>query len=244
MHAHSRSILVLLAAAVTLCACRSNRDRDDSYDSDRFAGRTYDDHEDFAARHPNTSPSGEQGMDVRVRESSAPIPPEDPNHFGRTSDYKPSKDQLLLDSRTILGLLIAVDDHEMLAAMAAEQRTLPEPVEAYARMLHSSHAEHQAQTMQLARKLDIVPAEDGVVDVRRADATKELAHLTSLDNHEFPRAYMVAMINGHEKVLRDIDELLLPAAKNDELRAHLKSTREAIASHLEEGRRVQKSLPK
>jgi len=46
----------------------------------------------------------------------------------------------------------------------------------------------------------------------------------------------------HTKALAMIDGQLLPGAKNALLRQHLTKTRTAVASHLEQARRLQASL--
>jgi putative membrane protein len=46
----------------------------------------------------------------------------------------------------------------------------------------------------------------------------------------------------HEKVLRQLDDQLIPSADNAELRQLLTATRATVSSHLEQARQIQAQL--
>lgn len=253
MRAQPRTILVLLSIGAAVSACRTF-DHERPYaanppsahvsDPNEVGGANLTDRPEYAQTR-NGAPYGTRSdADQAIaREKNAPLPPEDPNHFGRTPDDR-DPDKRPIDAPVVLGLLLASDDHEVLAAMEAEKRTLPDAVLTFARMLHQQHSEHQTRTLELGRKLDIPPATGGAVDARRMDDTKVLAHLASLPDHDFPREYVEAMVAGQERLVRDLEEKLLPVAKQDELREHLKATRVALERQIQEGKRLQSELPR
>ena len=57
----------------------------------------------------------------------------------------------------ILSLILAVDTNEVVAAMEAGKKKLPQPVAEYAKMLHTEHGKNAADTMKLGVEIDVTP---------------------------------------------------------------------------------------
>lgn len=57
----------------------------------------------------------------------------------------------------VLSLILAVDTNEVVAAMEAGKKKLPQPVAEYAKMLHTEHGKNAADTMKLGLKIDVTP---------------------------------------------------------------------------------------
>lgn len=147
-----------------------------------------------------------------------------------------------VDEPAIIGCLIAVDDFEVRAATEAERRALPQSVLDYAKMLREQHEQHMAKTKDLASRMNVTATD--VSSKEKREHQDKLTQLQGLPDREFARAYVDAMVEGHQKVLNKIDEKLVPNAKSTELKEFLATTRDHIQRHLDEGRRVQESLPR
>jgi len=63
-----------------------------------------------------------------------------------------------------------------------------------------------------------------------------------LSGAAFDKAYIANEVAYHQQVLDAVDKVLIPSAKNDELKALLVKVRPAFVSHLEQAKRVQASL--
>lgn len=137
-----------------------------------------------------------------------------------------------------LGLIVALNENEILAAAEAQSRALSEPVLDYARMLHSEHGANLMTTMKLGQTLATTPVETEAVDMLRRKGAGELAQLTTLTDRAFEKAYVAAMIKGHAEALSLIDGQLSKSAKTEGLRAHLGETRTHIAAHLETAKKI------
>lgn len=144
----------------------------------------------------------------------------------------------------ILSILLAVDTNEIVAAMEAGKKKLSEPVAEYAKMIHTQHGKHAGDTMKLGQKIDITPMDTEKTDALRIKGAGELAKIVPLDGEEFGAKYMEAMVAGHTEVLAMIDGELLKTAENEVLKKHLTETREHIAMHLEEGKKIQAGMKK
>jgi putative membrane protein len=74
---------------------------------------------------------------------------------------------------------------------------------------------------------------------QKHDAERE--RLAALEGEEFTRAWVDAMVRGHEEALAKLDNELIPGATDDGVRQHLQDTRTAISRHLDTGRSLQSS---
>ena len=147
----------------------------------------------------------------------------------------------------ILGWLIALNENEVNAAVAAEQKAATDgqgkfssDVLTFARMLHVQHAKGAQDTKELATKMGVSPAENTEVEQMRARAKKEQAGIAPLGALEFERAFVDQMAMGHRQALRKV-EGFLKTAQHDALKQHLTATRERVQMHLMEAERLQKT---
>jgi len=123
--------------------------------------------------------------------------------------------------------------------MEAENRKVAPEVKELAKMMHTEHGKNSADTMELARKLDITPRDTEKTDTLRKKGAKELSELLELDDAAFGPAYVDAMVKGHTEVLQMIDTGLLESAQKDAVKKHFATTREHIAMHLEHAKKLQ-----
>ncbi len=139
----------------------------------------------------------------------------------------------------ILATVIAVDMNEVLAAGQAKMKKLSAPVMDYAKMLHEHHGMNMDQTMKLGLQIGVTPVNTPKVERVQKKGAAELAALVPLNGEPFERAYIAAMIKGHEEALNMIDNDLVKAASNEPLKNHLAKTRAEIAAHLEKAKTLQ-----
>jgi predicted outer membrane protein len=138
----------------------------------------------------------------------------------------------------VLGFVGAVNENEILAAAEAAKKNIRPEVKDYAMMLHKAHGKNLGASLQLGQKIGVTPMETSDVDKFRVKGAGELAALIPLNGNDFEGAYLDAMIQGHTEVLKMIDDQLLPGARNAALQAHLKTTRNDVAQHLEQAKQL------
>lgn len=131
------------------------------------------------------------------------------------------------DDSIALGLLGAVNEHEIAAAKQAVAKGVKGKVLDYANMMDKQHSENLAQTQALGMLVD-----DAEVQALKAKGAAELAELGKLEGQAYQDAYVEAMIKGHTEVLALIDSRMLTLAKSEAVKSHLTATREHIAEHL------------
>ena len=146
-----------------------------------------------------------------------------------------------LTDAEILGVVNAVDKHEINAAKEAMKKKPGAGVRDYAKMLREEHSANMKKTKSLAKQNKIKPASSQTEKDLRAKTSTEEKALASLKGAAFEKAYIDAMVSGHTEVLQMLDATLIPAAKNEAVKTHLTEVRGHVAAHLEQGKRLQEA---
>ena len=139
----------------------------------------------------------------------------------------------------VLGFVTAINQNEIIAAMAAGKKQLSSQIAEYAKMLHQEHGKNMDQAFKLGQKIGVTPVITPQVDALLVKGAGELAAIVPLKGEQFGQAYIAAMIKGHTKAIQMIDSQLIPKAKNQELKQHLTQTRQHVAAHLEAAQKLQ-----
>lgn len=142
------------------------------------------------------------------------------------------------DNALALGLLAAVDDHEIQAAQQAKSKKVSAAVMDYANMMEKQHTDNLVETKTLGALADTAE-----VQAMKEKGASDLAELGKLSGKDYETAYVDAMVKGHTEVLALIDGRLLSLASAGPVRDHLGKTRDAVAMHLEEARKLQGTPP-
>lgn len=137
-----------------------------------------------------------------------------------------------------LGMLMAINDHQIQAAELAKQKGVSDEVLAYARSLDSEHSANQSKTRYIGDEAGINPYEsDDVKDVRQR-ARSEQAMLAGLSGVAFETAFIDAMVQLNRDAIVLVDDILLPAAKDAIVQRHLRTARERFAGNLDRALRL------
>lgn len=167
-----------------------------------------------------------------------PVIPGSPKRATAQGDNLTPTGRSAMGDGEVLGFVTAVNMNEIHAAMAAQKKEVSPEVMNYAKMLHKEHGKNMGETMKVGEKIDTAPMITKAVDQLQVKGAGELAAIVPLEGEEFGRAYMQAMVKGHQEALTMIDDRLMSAAQHDELKQHLTKTRGHIAQHLEQAQQI------
>lgn len=138
-----------------------------------------------------------------------------------------------------LGVVIAVNEHEIAAAEQARGKKIGAPVREYADMMHKEHTTNLEQARALEGSSGVTAGTGADVATLRAQKEAARNQMADLEGDAYERAYIDAMVRDHQEVLTMLDQRLIPAAQNAAIRQHLQTTRDAVARHLERARELQ-----
>lgn len=136
-----------------------------------------------------------------------------------------------------LGLLATIDQHEIDVAKQARDKKVDGDVLAYADMMEKDHGTNLQQTQSLGPSMD-----DPAIAEMKTRGTRELDMLAGKSGKDYAKAYIDAMVKGHQDALDAIDSKMMPAATRDDVKQHLTDTRKAVEMHLAKAKEIAATL--
>lgn len=150
------------------------------------------------------------------------------------------------NDRDIAAIFLAANNTDVSyaqVAMTPGRTTTPEILE-FARRMFSDHGGLNKAALDLYSTTGIIPRDHRIsLDFRDESAAKRDT-LRERTGALFDSTYMAIEVRYHTRLLGALDDLLIPSAKNSELKALLTRVRPAVAAHLEHATRVQAGLKK
>jgi len=136
-----------------------------------------------------------------------------------------------LDDATIVAIFDAANTADIETGALAAERGASAEVREFGGMLVVAHRQVRQQGRDLARKLGVTPTPpaDSASAVQHAAA---MARLRTLHGAEFDRAFLQHEVAFHKAVLDAVTGTLLPAIRNDELRALVVKVGPAFEAHM------------
>jgi putative membrane protein len=137
-----------------------------------------------------------------------------------------------------LATLVAVDQHEIAVAKQAEAKGVTGNVLDFAKRMEADHGKNLEDTRRVARENKLPLASSASIRAMEAKGRADMQAMAKLSGAAYAKAYADAMVKGHTEVLAKLDAFI-SGATDPEVVAHLKSTREAVAMHLEAAKALQ-----
>ena len=138
----------------------------------------------------------------------------------------------------IAAMVLALNNTDISYARLAPARAEREDIRKFAERMLTDHTGVNQLVTNLMTKLDL-EAEDNVASLDMRDESAEKRDLMrEMSGYRFDSTYIENEISYHRKFLAQIDNVLLPAARNAELKGLLTAVRPAVASHLAHAEQV------
>ena len=144
----------------------------------------------------------------------------------------------------IAGIVVAANKIDVDAGKIAKSHTKNKEVQQFAQQMITDHTAVNKQASALAKKLNVKPAESDTSKALKSAAKENEASLKKLKGAEFDKAYVDHEVEYHQAVLDAIDKVLIPSAKNAELKDLITKVRPAFVAHLDHAKMIQSSLGK
>ena len=142
----------------------------------------------------------------------------------------------------IAQIVLTADSVDVDYGNLALKKTKNAAVKAFAETMIRDHTAVNAKATALAKKLGMNPEANDTSKSLKSNGEKEMAKLKAMRGVEFDKAYIDNEVAYHESVIDALDKVLLPNAKNAELKSLLESGRPIFVSHLNHAKELQASL--
>jgi putative membrane protein len=144
----------------------------------------------------------------------------------------------------IAHIVVTANQVDIDAGKLAESKGHSKDVRAFGKQMVTDHSGVNKQAVALVTKLKVTPEDNATSQSLKKGGEDNLKNLTGLKGAAFDKAYVDHEVVYHEQVLDAIDKVLIPNAKNEELKALLVKVRPAFVAHLEHAKMIQAQLDK
>lgn len=157
-----------------------------------------------------------------------------------TQDNK-SNTEVNQQDNNILAVLVVLNKNEIKAAKEALKHTKNGHVTTFALLMQKDHGNNLKETLKIAHDINISIKPTASSNELKEKGKKELNNLSSLKGNEFDKAYIDAMVKGHQNALEQVTQFQ-SQTNNEELKNHLNQTKTAVEKHLNIAKEVQNKL--
>jgi putative membrane protein len=160
----------------------------------------------------------------------------------RAEANKPDKLPEGPNDGNITAMLLAANNTDISYAQLAPRRTASPAVREYATRMIVDHSAVNSALTELVQRSRIEPEENSASLYYRDESTAERDLMRGMVGRQFDSTYIANEINYHLNLLKTLDTVLIPRARDAQLRQVLVSVRPAVVSHLDHAQKVQAGL--
>lgn len=142
----------------------------------------------------------------------------------------------------IASVAVTANQIDINYALVAKEKSKNAEVLKFAETMANDHKAVIAQAVALVTKLKVTPKDNAVSKKLLADAEKTKKKLKSKSGKSFDKAYIDNEVAYHKAVISAVESLLIPSAKNAELKTLLQKVVPALKIHLAHAEMVQKNF--
>ena len=147
-----------------------------------------------------------------------------------------------LTDEEIAAVVVAANEIDAEIGDLAVARGSSSAVQSFGRSMAVDHRGINRAAGELLDRLGVTPVENTISRSLRSDAAKTKEALGARTGHAFDAAYLAHEVAYHRAVIDAVDQLLIPAATNAELKETLVAVRPALVAHLRHAEQLQGSL--
>jgi putative membrane protein len=144
----------------------------------------------------------------------------------------------------IASIVVTANQVDIDAGKLAQSKGHSKEVRQFGKQMVTDHTGVNKQAVALVTKLKVTPEDNPTSQSLKAGGEENVKNLKGLKGAEFDKAYIDHEVAYHEQVLDAVDKVLIPNAKNEELKALLIKVRPAFVAHLDHAKSIQAKLNK
>jgi putative membrane protein len=147
-----------------------------------------------------------------------------------------------INDAQIASIVVTANQVDVDAGKLAAARASNADVRKFGQLMVTDHTGVNEAAIELATRLKVTPEDNPTSQALKAAGDKNLANLKRLKGTAFDKAYIDNEVAYHQQVLQALDTVLIPSAKNEELKALLVKVRPAFVAHLQHAKHQQMAL--
>lgn len=154
----------------------------------------------------------------------------------------PAQAQAAPTDPQIVGIVVAANQIDIDYAKPALAKSRTKHIRDFAQQMVADHSALQKSVFDLGAKLNVTPAESDTSNALKAQAKETAGKLKAIRGKAFDTAYIDNEIAYHQAVIDTVNKVLIPNARNAELKSALTGSIPLFQGHLEHAKNVQAAL--
>lgn len=147
-----------------------------------------------------------------------------------------------LSDANIAAIVVGANKIDISAGEIALARSNNAKVKEFAQTMVTDHNAVLNSAVELVTRLGVTPVNNDLVATLAAQSAEHEANLMNLSGAAFDKSYIDHEVAYHQAVIGVIEDQLIPAAQNQELKDTLIAVVPAFKAHLEHSQMIQKSM--
>jgi putative membrane protein len=147
-----------------------------------------------------------------------------------------------LNDARIAAMVLAANNTDISYARLVPSRAERGDVKEFGQRMLTDHTGVNGLVNDLLTKLNVVPEDNDASLNFRDESANRRDEMRELQGYAFDSTYIENEVSYHIKFLASIDSVLIPSARNAELKALLTSVRPAVAAHLAHAEQVRANV--
>lgn len=165
------------------------------------------------------------------------LPPDE-----RAEAQQKAKMQPLASDGEVLSFVMAVNDAEVQMAEMAKRNAESAEVKSFASTLSQHHTQGMAKVRDIQGKTKLELKDNELTAEVKSDASQNMAMLRDKKGKEFDRLYVDSQVRMHKEALEALDNRVIPAISNGQVKAGVGEMRRQVADHLSKAEQLQKKI--
>lgn len=141
-----------------------------------------------------------------------------------------------------LATVAAIDKSEIMLGVVATHKKTNSGVMDYAKMMIDMHGSNLTEILEMRNHYHNLALTSPMANKLKSQSMKDMLALGALQGDNFDKAYVDAMVKGHQAALDLIDHQLLQTAKSDAIKKFLTDTRAVVVQHLDDAKKLQEKM--
>ncbi len=158
-----------------------------------------------------------------------------------TSSIMAQGEKSELSDAEIASIAVVANQIDIDFAEIAKERSNDEEVLGLANTMATDHQMVIDRAVDLVTRLGVTPQDNAGSQSLNKDAQATRERLRDLPQEEFDKEYIDNEVAYHEKVIAAVESLLIPQARNAELKSLLEEVLPVLEGHLEHAKMVRKN---
>lgn len=154
----------------------------------------------------------------------------------------PAQAQTAPTDPQIVGIVVAANQIDIDYAKYALTKSKTKQVRELAQQMVDDHSALQKSVFALGAKLKVTPADSDTSKALKTQAKETTKKLHAANGKAFDTAYIDNEIAYHQAVIDTVNKVLIPNAKNAELKSALNSAVPLFQGHLEHAKHIRAAL--